>query len=82
MTSPNFPTAPLRLQPTALNNQRYSVTMATEQFYGVTPPISVTLPTESEKRASDALIEELRRQKTFESPSETQKRQGSTISVQ
>lgn len=48
--------------------------MASEQVYGVTPPISVTLPTEAEKRASDALIEELRRQKTFESPSDTQKR--------
>ncbi|XP_044718041.1 poly(A) polymerase central domain-containing protein [Hirsutella rhossiliensis] len=41
---------------------------------GVTPPMSVALPTETEKRASDALIEELRRQKTFESPSDTQKR--------
>jgi hypothetical protein len=48
--------------------------MASEQVYGVTPPISVTLPTEAEKRASDALIEELRRQKTFESPSDTDKR--------
>ncbi|PTB35404.1 uncharacterized protein TrAFT101_011281 [Trichoderma asperellum] len=48
--------------------------MASEQVYGVTPPISVNLPTEAEKRASDALIEELRRQKTFESPSETDKR--------
>jgi poly(A) polymerase len=48
--------------------------MASEQIYGVTPPISVTLPTDAEKRASDALISELRRQKTFESPSDTQKR--------
>jgi poly(A) polymerase len=48
--------------------------MASEQVFGVTPPISVNLPTEVEKRASDALIEELRRQKTFESPSETDKR--------
>ncbi|KAL7787025.1 Poly(A) polymerase [Trichoderma ceciliae] len=48
--------------------------MASEQVFGVTPPISVNLPTEAEKRASDALIEELRRQKTFESPSETDKR--------
>lgn len=36
--------------------------------------MSVALPTESEKRASDALIEELRRQKTFEKPSDTEKR--------
>ncbi|PNY24247.1 Poly(A) polymerase pla1 [Tolypocladium capitatum] len=48
--------------------------MPGEQVCGVTPPISVALPTEQEKRASDALIEELRRQKTFESPSDTQKR--------
>ena len=48
--------------------------MSSDQIYGVTPPISVQLPTEAEKRASDALIEELKRQKTFESPSDTQKR--------
>lgn len=48
--------------------------MPGEQVFGVTPPISVTLPTDLEKRSSDALIEELRRQKTFESPSDTQKR--------
>lgn len=48
--------------------------MPGEQAFGVTPPISVQLPTESEKRASDALVEELRRQKTFESPSDTAKR--------
>ncbi|KAH7127716.1 Poly(A) polymerase central domain-containing protein [Dactylonectria macrodidyma] len=49
--------------------------MAGDQAFGVTPPISVVLPTESEKRASDALIEELKNQKTFESPSDTAKRQ-------
>ncbi|OAQ68243.1 poly(A) polymerase [Pochonia chlamydosporia 170] len=48
--------------------------MSSDQVFGVTPPISVGLPTEAEKRASDALISELRRQKTFESPSDTQKR--------
>ncbi|OAA44897.1 Poly(A) polymerase [Metarhizium rileyi] len=48
--------------------------MSSDQVFGVTPPISVGLPTEAEKRASDTLIEELRRQKTFESPSDTQKR--------
>ncbi|KAG5928931.1 hypothetical protein E4U42_007636 [Claviceps africana] len=48
--------------------------MSSDQVFGVTPPISMGLPTETEKRASDALIEELRRQKTFESPSDTQKR--------
>lgn len=48
--------------------------MAGEVKYGVTPPINTKLPTEEERRLSDALIEELRRQKTFESPSETAKR--------
>lgn len=48
--------------------------MASEQAHGVTPPISVQLPTEAELRQSDALLEELKRQKTFESPAETAKR--------
>lgn len=48
--------------------------MSNDQIYGVTPPMSTQLPTEHEKQISDSLIEELRRQKTFESPSETQKR--------
>ncbi|RDA87496.1 hypothetical protein CP532_1624 [Ophiocordyceps camponoti-leonardi (nom. inval.)] len=48
--------------------------MPGEHGYGVTPPISETLPTDAEKRSSDALIEELRRQKTFENPSDTEKR--------
>ncbi|UNI19690.1 Polynucleotide adenylyltransferase [Purpureocillium takamizusanense] len=48
--------------------------MASDRVYGVTPPLSLSLPTEAEKRASDTLIEELRRQKTFESPSDTEKR--------
>lgn len=48
--------------------------MANEQVFGVTPPISMNLPTEAENRASIALIEELKNQKTFESPSDTQKR--------
>lgn len=48
--------------------------MPSDQPLGVTPPLSVNLPTEAEKRVSDALLEELKRQKTFESPAETQKR--------
>lgn len=48
--------------------------MASEQAYGVTPPISVQLPTDAENRVSDSLIEELKRQKTFESQAETDKR--------
>ncbi|KAH8686660.1 Poly(A) polymerase central domain-containing protein [Ilyonectria robusta] len=56
--------------------------MAGDQAFGVTPPISVILPTESEKRASDALIQELRNQKTFESPSDTDKRHAVLDSLQ
>ncbi|KAM0336473.1 hypothetical protein ACHAPQ_004106 [Fusarium lateritium] len=56
--------------------------MASEQAYGVTPPISVQLPTEAELRQSDALLEELKRQKTFESPAETAKREEVLVSIQ
>ncbi|KAF5019774.1 hypothetical protein F66182_8211 [Fusarium sp. NRRL 66182] len=56
--------------------------MASEQAYGVTPPISVQLPTEAELRQSDALLEELKRQKTFESPSDTAKREQVLASIQ
>jgi poly(A) polymerase len=45
-----------------------------EIIYGVTPPISTTLPTEAEKRLNNALHQELRAQGTFESPQETEKR--------
>nr|XP_036577562.1 poly polymerase [Colletotrichum truncatum]KAF6784560.1 poly polymerase [Colletotrichum truncatum] len=45
-----------------------------ERAYGVTPPISTALPTEAENQAKEALIEELRKQNTFESPAETAKR--------
>jgi poly(A) polymerase len=48
--------------------------MTTDQAYGVTPPISSQLPTDAELRATDALLEELKRQKTFESPADTAKR--------
>jgi poly(A) polymerase len=46
-----------------------------ERTYGITPPISTALPTESEKRANEELAKELRAQGTFEPPSETQKRE-------
>ncbi|KAF6843672.1 hypothetical protein CMUS01_01864 [Colletotrichum musicola] len=46
-----------------------------ERAYGVTPPISTALPTEAENQTTQALIEELRKQNTFESPAETAKRQ-------
>lgn len=44
------------------------------QQLGVTPPISVSLPTEEENKANTALLEELRAQGTFESPADTEKR--------
>ncbi|CAK7273696.1 polynucleotide adenylyltransferase [Sporothrix epigloea] len=45
-----------------------------EKQYGVTPPLSTEMPTEEQRRATDALLEELRQQGTFESTAETQKR--------
>jgi poly(A) polymerase len=41
---------------------------------GITPPISTALPSESENQASNALIEELKRQNNYESSADTQKR--------
>lgn len=48
--------------------------MAAEPQWGVTPPISMTLPNESEKRANDALFAELKAQNTYEHATETAKR--------
>ena len=47
---------------------------STVQYLGVTPPMSTALPTESETSATTALLEELRRQHTFESADATAKR--------
>ena len=41
---------------------------------GVTAPLSLTLPTEAENQASNALIEELKRQNNYESTADTNKR--------
>ncbi|OHF00585.1 hypothetical protein CORC01_04124 [Colletotrichum orchidophilum] len=46
-----------------------------ERPLGVTPPISTALPTEAENQAKQTLIEELRKQNTFESPADTANRQ-------
>ena len=43
-------------------------------YLGITPPLSVALPTESENQASNALIEELKKQNNYESAVETQRR--------
>jgi poly(A) polymerase len=42
--------------------------------WGVTPPISMTLPTSEELSANDDLIAELKLQNNFESPAETERR--------
>ncbi|KAL2838897.1 Poly(A) polymerase central domain-containing protein [Aspergillus pseudoustus] len=42
--------------------------------WGVTPPISTTLPTPEELSANDDLIAELKSQNNFESPAETEQR--------
>lgn len=52
--------------------------MAENMQWGVTPPISLSLPNESEKRANDALFAELKAQNTYEHATETQKRYVST----
>ncbi|KAI0180834.1 Poly(A) polymerase [Hypoxylon sp. FL1284] len=48
---------------------------ASEQSWGLTPPISVALPSPAETHATNLLLEELRRQNTFEIVSETKKRE-------
>lgn len=49
--------------------------MATPQKqWGVTPPISQSLPTDSELAANDALIAELKKQNNFETLEETERR--------
>ncbi len=42
--------------------------------WGVTPPISLSLPTDTELLANDALIAELKRQNNFEGSDETERR--------
>ncbi|KAI5863241.1 Poly(A) polymerase [Durotheca rogersii] len=46
-----------------------------EQTWGITPPISTALPTPDETYSTNLLLEELRRQNTFESAAETKKRE-------
>ncbi|KAL8294229.1 hypothetical protein RB597_008019 [Gaeumannomyces tritici] len=56
--------------------------METERQLGVTPPVSVSLPSEFELQATDALLAELRAQNSFESPLETEKRHRVLASLQ
>ena len=54
----------------------------TDKVFGLTPPISTTLPTEDQVRANEALLQELKAQGTFESATETQKRETVLKSLQ
>lgn len=57
--------------------------MATQTNYpGITPPLSLALPTESENQQSNALIEELKRQNNYESATETRRRTAALESLQ
>ncbi|KAI1435737.1 Poly(A) polymerase central domain-containing protein [Xylaria sp. CBS 124048] len=47
----------------------------TEKTWGITKPISSALPTPAESHSTNQLLEELRRQNTFETSSETKKRE-------
>ena len=76
---PSFLTAsPLTIRQTLHIYQAYcwSTTMASQgtKQWGVTPPISQSLPTEKELAANDALMAELKNQNNFESPEETKRR--------
>lgn len=48
----------------------------TTRHKGVTPPISLTLPTDAELVFNDALINELKKQNNFEGSEETERRYG------
>lgn len=49
--------------------------------YGVTGPLSTALPTEAEKKQTDLLLDELRRENNFEEQAETNKRYVSLLST-
>ncbi|OTA95121.1 hypothetical protein M434DRAFT_69908 [Hypoxylon sp. CO27-5] len=53
-----------------------------EQTWGITPPISCALPTPAETHSTTLLLEELRRQNTFESATETKKRERVLLDLQ
>jgi hypothetical protein len=44
---------------------------------GVTGPLSLALPSDADRRATEALVDELKRQNNYESATETNKRYGS-----
>jgi poly(A) polymerase Pap1 len=49
-------------------------TKAFRRFLGVTPPISTLGPNDRDRQVTDTLMEELKRQKTFESEEESRNR--------
>ena len=51
------------------------MTAQPKKQWGLTPPISTALPTPIDTAQNSAMVEELKRQNNYESPSETQKRQ-------
>lgn len=48
--------------------------MAAPRQWGVTPPVSTAFPTDKELAQSEALLAELKEQKSFEATEDTQKR--------
>jgi poly(A) polymerase len=50
--------------------------------FGVTPPISSTLPTDVELRLNEALLHELRAQNNFEATEDTEKRKKVLMQMQ
>lgn len=61
------------LHPDSHQNSDRMATPPVRQW-GVTPPISMALPTKDEVAANDDLIAELKAQNNFEAPSETERR--------
>ncbi|KAL2356898.1 Poly(A) polymerase papa [Cryomyces antarcticus] len=48
--------------------------MASQRQWGLTPPVSMAMPTEQDLALNDSLITELKDQNTFEGPDETERR--------
>lgn len=56
------------------SRQQFKMANPASRQWGVTPPISVALPSEGEFASNDALIAELKKQNNFEGSEETEKR--------
>ncbi|MCJ1309324.1 polynucleotide adenylyltransferase [Agyrium rufum] len=56
--------------------------MATQQQWGITPPISMKLPTENELKLNASLTDELKRQDNFEGSEETERRKAALQLIQ